>query len=556
MRTTAKFQIIFQSLRLKMLSLIISLSFLHALLAVLTIFLISNLLSTSHVLNETWSRYLPESFASYLSDFSVFIIVCSILLMVVTGLIKNNLIFQLIAYARHVLSMKVLDTFMVAPEAVVGKNQGDMKTLVLEETQQIVKQLLSPMIEIASSSLFILVITLFLLLTNPLLTMVSVLAVALHFVFAYLLTAEKIQRYGRSRFENNQARYSKIDDFFNLFKLTFVMRPGRIFISRFSRSSEAMAKAQYLFDATAHAPRVILDGVIFSIVLLVYTAQQSSSLINIDASIYDLSILVMGALKIAPEAQKVYHALGLLKFGSATQRELTQLLSTTPLPEFYVSNGSSKSISLQFDECCRGDTVLFCDVDLDLNGGDRIAILGRSGAGKTSLIECIMGILPVRIAGETKRLKVDVRFGYLPQETFLFTGSVIDNIRMGVAEPLSDNYLKEYAEQLFPEIQDIKTFLNREVTDISSTLSVGQKQRIGLLRAVFSRPEVVILDEFTSALDAKSERLVVDFIETNLSSAIVMIIGHRTNSMLNCNRAIKIENGSIRSASLMDSSGS
>ena len=102
--------------------------------------------------------------------------------------------------------------------------------------------------------------------------------------------------------------------------------------------------------------------------------------------------------------------------------------------------------------------------------------------------------------------------------------------------------LLNLASQLFPEIQDIDGFLSRNVKDISSSLSIGQKQRIGLLRAVLRDPNILILDEFTSALDSKSEQVVVSFIDKNYQDAIIFIIGHRAESMLICNRKLKIEN--------------
>ena len=74
---------------------------------------------------------------------------------------------------------------------------------------------------------------------------------------------------------------------------------------------------------------------------------------------------------------------------------------------------------------------------------------------------------------------------------------------------------------------------------------MGQKQRIGLLRAVFSKPEILILDEFTSALDSKSEELVVDFIERNFRDIIIIVIGHRTNSMLFCNHRLEIKEHAV-----------
>ena len=535
-----RFTLLFQSVNSAQLALIVFLSFLYATLSVATIYLISTLISNE---DSSVGRLSPI-FASIGVDttpsHTLFVVVVSIALMVGSGLLKNNLIFRLVAYTRHSLAMTILAQFLNAPEVVVGKNQGDMKTLVLEETQQIVKQLLGPIIELTSSFLFVCVIVAFLFVTNPGLTLITMIVVGVHFLGAYLVTGDKLQSFGRSRFENNQARYSKIDDFFNLFKLVYVMRPGPFFLNRFSTNSSEMARSQYKFDATAHAPRIILDGIIFMLVVVVYLVTSGGDGGHVSASVYDLSILIMGALKLAPEAQKMYHSVGLLRFGSRTQDVVADLLSRNTLPTNQIVFDESFGLTIDFQKCYRGEYLLFSNVNIQLNAGDRVALTGPSGSGKTSLIEAFMGILPVEVQGKTMRLNVCARFGYLPQETFLITESLLDNIKLGSLGEIADDELNSFAQQLFPEVSDIEVFLQRNVQDIVSTLSVGQKQRIGLLRAVFSKPEILILDEFTSALDSRSEELVVDFIERNFRDIIIIVIGHRANSMLFCNRRLEI----------------
>ena len=138
------------------------------------------------------------------------------------------------------------------------------------------------------------ILTLFLLSANFLLTLVTITTVAIYFLVMYLITAGKLESYGRSRFMNNQARYSKIDDFFNLFKLSYVMKRTSIYLERYSNSSLAMAKAQYAFDFVATAPRIILEGILFVIVLFIYWVQNSNSYVSFDVNVFDLSILIMG----------------------------------------------------------------------------------------------------------------------------------------------------------------------------------------------------------------------------------------------------------------------
>ena len=221
-----------------------------------------------------------------------------------------------------------------------------------------------------------------------------------------------------------------------------------------------MARSQYKFDATAHAPRIILDGIIFMLVVVVYLVTNGGDAVHVSASVYDLSILIMGALKLAPEAQKMYHSVGLLRFGSRTQNVVADLLSRNTLPTKQIVFDESFGLTIDFQRCYRGEYLLFSKVNIQLNAGDRVALTGPSGSGKTSLIETFMGILPVEVQGKIMRLNVCARFGYLPQETFLITESLLDNIKLGSSGEIADDELNSFAQQLFPEVSDIEVFCN------------------------------------------------------------------------------------------------
>jgi ABC-type bacteriocin/lantibiotic exporter with double-glycine peptidase domain len=124
----------------------------------------------------------------------------------------------------------------------------------------------------------------------------------------------------------------------------------------------------------------------------------------------------------------------------------------------------------------------------------------------------------------------------------------LENIHMG--RELSDkkyNFIKETTVSLFPEfsIETIDTFLNRLIDDVSTGLSVGQKQRVGLLRAIYDNPEILILDEFTSALDKKNEEIIIDYIDNFKVYKSLIIVGHRSSSIKICKSIYDLNNGNL-----------
>ena len=187
-------------------------------------------------------------------------------------------------------------------------------------------------------------------------------------------------------------------------------------------------------------------------------------------------------------------------------------------------------------------------INLNIHKGDRIAITGKSGSGKTTLLNALMGIIPIDINGEKGFFKPDSKIGYLPQETNLFSGTILENIHMG--RELSDQkyiFIKDATVSLFPEfsIDNIDILLNRVIDDVSTGLSVGQKQRIGLLRAIYDAPEILILDEFTSALDKKNEEIIINYVDNSKAYKSLIIAGHRSTSIRICKNIYSLNDGNL-----------
>jgi ABC-type bacteriocin/lantibiotic exporter with double-glycine peptidase domain len=275
--------------------------------------------------------------------------------------------------------------------------------------------------------------------------------------------------------------------------------------------------------------------------------------------VQSMVFFALAGLKMLPEFQRIYQCLGLLKFGSASQEGVLKVLNFKDLPIFEKKfqqkilsnkNKDEQKLVLEFecDACFNGDAKILKKINLNIYEGDCIAITGKSGSGKTTLLNALMGIIPIDINGEKGFFRSDAKVGYLPQETNLFSGTVLENIHMG--RELSDkkyNFIKETTVFLFPEfsIETVDTLLNRLIDDVSTGLSVGQKQRVGLLRAIYDNPEILILDEFTSALDKKNEEIIIDYVDNFKVYKSLIIAGHRPSSIKICKSIYDLNNGNL-----------
>lgn len=220
------------------------------------------------------------------------------------------------------------------------------------------------------------------------------------------------------------------------------------------------------------------------------------------------------------------------------------------------SGGASLSIrDIRFHYPSRPDTASIAGVTLDIPAGQTIAVVGSSGAGKTTLFQLLLRFYDPQ-SGEIQLDGVNIRdldlhslrnaIGVVPQETIIFSANAIDNIRYGRADASDAEVIAaakmaaahEFIEKL-PE--GYQSFLGER----GVRLSGGQRQRIAIARALLKNPPLLLLDEATSALDAESERLVQGALEIAMQDRTTLIIAHRLATVQRADKIIVMEHGSI-----------
>jgi ATP-binding cassette subfamily B protein len=196
------------------------------------------------------------------------------------------------------------------------------------------------------------------------------------------------------------------------------------------------------------------------------------------------------------------------------------------------------------------------DVNFVLEPGETIAVVGHTGAGKTTLISLLMRFYDVqrgaiRIDGvDIKDMNLDDlrnRFGIVLQDPFLFSGTVGGNIRLGTAR-IQDADVEQAAEDvnLADFIRTLPGGFKEEVRERGSTLSTGQKQLISFARALAHNPKILILDEATSSVDTETEFRVRDALSRMVEGRTALIIAHRLSTIQRADKIIVMHKGQIR----------
>jgi ATP-binding cassette, subfamily B, bacterial PglK len=200
--------------------------------------------------------------------------------------------------------------------------------------------------------------------------------------------------------------------------------------------------------------------------------------------------------------------------------------------------------------------VVLKNLSLSIQKGQAIALIGRSGAGKTTLVDIILGLLTptqgdIQVDGES--IYNDLRawqnsIGYIPQSIFLMDDTLARNIAFGVPDRLIDYGRLDQAiqaAQLTELVADLPEGMETVLGERGVRLSGGQRQRVGIARALYHEREILVLDEATAALDNETEKLVNDAIKSLSGTKTLIIIAHRLTTIEHCDRVYLLEKGRV-----------
>ena len=204
------------------------------------------------------------------------------------------------------------------------------------------------------------------------------------------------------------------------------------------------------------------------------------------------------------------------------------------------------------------------NLSFSINSGQTFAIVGRSGAGKTTLVDLLLGVLPINAEAEVKisnLLPLEAfktwpgAISYVPQTISLISGTIRENISFGYDSQLQpDEYFWDVLElaELSSFVRSLPDGLDHKLIEAGSNLSGGQRQRLGIARAMFTKPKLLILDEATSALDNETERAISKALDALAGKITIVIIAHRISTIKNADNILYLDGGEIQAMGSFD----
>ena len=194
-------------------------------------------------------------------------------------------------------------------------------------------------------------------------------------------------------------------------------------------------------------------------------------------------------------------------------------------------------------------------VNVTIPKNKSVAFIGPSGAGKTTMVDLILGVLKPqegKITVDGRNISESYRgwhdkIGYIPQTIYMLDDTIRNNIAFGKGEDVRDEDIWEALRQaqLDEFVSSLEDGLDTMIGEAGVRLSGGQRQRIGIARALYRKPEVLVLDEATSALDTETEAAVMEAIDGLQGTLTMLIIAHRLSTIKNCDMVYHVENGGV-----------
>lgn len=212
-----------------------------------------------------------------------------------------------------------------------------------------------------------------------------------------------------------------------------------------------------------------------------------------------------------------------------------------------------ENVDFMYDD---GQQKVLKNFNLNVKAGEVVALVGQSGSGKTTLVNLIPRFYDIT-EGSIRLDGIDIRefalseyrnkIGIVPQETFLFSGTIGENIAFG-KENVTLDEIHEAARMAnaYNFINELPDGFDTEVGERGVLLSGGQKQRIAIARALIQNPNIMILDEATSALDTESERLVQEALDKLMIGRTTFVIAHRLSTIINADKIVVMKHGEIK----------
>lgn len=490
-----------------------------------------------------------------------------------TSLALNRANFSLSAHIDSQMAKNLAQAIYYGPYAALREiPKTKVQWLLLESVKQAFSISLTAFSSLVVDFFSLTVLFVFLFAIDPVACVVTTIYFGLLMAIVQGALGALQKRLGLRQISQAQSAWAAIEDAYVSYKEHFVHRLLSRSILRFTEPHSLMSRSIAQGAFLGSIPKVLSELALMAGVLGFVTWQLISG--SLEQSIGVIAVFLASGVKIMGVLGPIQASLGTLKIAGVQGEPALEILGTKHRVKALVdqdnnvkkseriaedlghSNGLSllvSSLEFQFPD---ENTPSLRDIDMEVQGGSFVALIGPSGAGKTTLVDLILGLyVPTKGLVEIEGLSIEEIsrqapgiISYVPQKPGIVTGTIRENVTLfqpqedfdaeGFERALRISHLRDFVDAL-PGGADYA------LDSSNAHLSGGQLQRIGLARALYTRPKFLILDEATSALDAETEYIITTALEELRPEVTLVVIAHRLSTVQHADEVFVIENGVI-----------
>ena len=376
--------------------------------------------------------------------------------------------------------------------------------------------------------------------------------IGIFYIITSLLLRSKINQNSKIISKNQTSLIKTLQEGLGGIKEIILTSSQTIFVKEFNKSFTRLNSSLIFNNFFAQSPKFIIETLVILLFLLFYYYWfiQGKSIIELSALI---GVLVFGAQKLLPSFQAIFQNWTNITSNKYLVLEIINILKNKKRNQNFQKKISiKKEISLKINSFGYKKEEILKNIELKINKGQKIGILGPSGSGKSTLINILVGLISeydgiLKVDGvlidESNIISWRNKIAYVPQNVFLFDASLKSNITFGnkrdsdIGEILTKVKLNSFIGD-----RDINEI---EVGERSSKISGGEKQRIALARALYKNASIIVFDEATNALDKETEAEIFKIIY-QLKNVTILVITHEVENLNGCDEVYELNNRNLK----------
>ncbi len=523
------------------------------------------------------NEYLAKAYAlSGLQDPHDFLIALggAVFFVVVVGLAFKTLTMYAVMRFGHMrnytLGLNRFKSYLGRPyHWFLSHHSAHLAKNILAEVDEVVRGAIIPIAYILSYGVILVCITAVIVIADPIVALSAAGVVGGCYLVISMLTRNMLLGLGRDRELANQQRFHVLHECFGGIKYVKLRHLERAFTGRFNTSAIRLASYRAKGEILSETPKFIVEGLLIGGIMMVILVKLTTTGGNFAESMPVIGLFAFAGVRLFPAAQRVYRGVAQLRFGHHALQSLIRDLEDAPpgtVTADFAGNTDAEPLrmreSVKFERVCfsypSSNLRVLEDLSFEIKAHTTVAFVGKTGSGKTTIIDLILGMLEPKsgkivVDGVTIDREILERWqsslGYVPQDIFLSDDTIRGNIAFGVRADKIDHEAVERSARM-AELHDfvanhLEDGYDTQVGERGVRLSGGQCQRIGIARALYHNPDILVLDEATSALDGETERAVMDAVHNLSKAKTIILVAHRLSTVRQADKIFLLDQGVV-----------